>query len=38
MLSCCAVNFCRLPKRTFEEVSEPVEAVPIQPISVPKKG
>jgi hypothetical protein len=36
--SCWAVNFCRFPKRTFEEVSEPVEAVPSQPINVPKKG
>ena len=38
MSSCCAVSFCRLPKRTLEEVSEPVEAVPIQPMRVPKKG
>ena len=29
---------CRLPKSTLAEVSEPVEAVPSQPISVPKKG
>jgi len=26
------------PKSTFDAVSEPVIATPIQPISVPKKG
>jgi hypothetical protein len=36
--SCCAVSFCRLPKSTFEDVSEPVDAVPNQPMRVPKKG
>jgi len=36
--SCSAVMRCRLPKRTFEEVSDPVRATPSQPSSVPKKG
>ena len=36
--SCCAVIFCRLPKSTFELVSEPVSATPSQPSSVAKNG
>ena len=36
--SCCAVIFCRPPKRTFEEVSLPVRATPSQPMNAPKKG
>ena len=35
---CWAVIFCRLPKRTLVEVSEPVMAAPRHPRSVPKKG
>jgi len=38
MPSCCAVNFCKLPKSTFDEVSDPVDAIPSHPIRVPKKG
>ena len=33
-----AVMVCKLPKSTLADVSEPVLAVPSQPISVPKKG
>src|SRR6202011_894816 len=36
--SCSEVIFCRLPKRMFDAVSEPVSATPSQPSSVPKKG
>src|SRR5713101_8066970 len=36
--SCVAVIFCKLPNRTFDEVSEPVSATPSQPSIVPKKG
>jgi hypothetical protein len=35
---CSAVIFCRLPKSTFDAVSEPVNATPNHPRSVPKKG
>src|SRR5437764_10246243 len=38
MPSCSDVIFCRLPNRMFEAVSEPVNATPSQPSSVPKKG
>ena len=30
--------FCRLPNNTFDAVSEPVNATPSQPSSVPKNG
>ena len=33
-----AVKVCRLPNRTLEAVSEPLLAVPIHPIRVPKNG
>jgi hypothetical protein len=33
-----AVMVCRLPNRTFDEVSDPVNATPNQPSSVPKNG
>ena len=33
-----AVILCRLPKNTLAEVSEPVLAVPSQPMSVPKQA
>ena len=36
--SCSAATFCIPPNSTFDAVSEPVMATPIQPISVPKKG
>ncbi len=36
--SCVAVIFCRLPKSTFDDVSDPVSATPSQPSSVPKSG
>src|SRR5246127_5017594 len=36
--SCSEVIFCRLPNRMFEAVSDPVNATPSQPSSVPKKG
>src|SRR6478609_11825199 len=36
--SCSAVIFCRLPNSTFEAVSDPVNATPNQPSSVPKNG
>src|SRR4051812_43378693 len=36
--SCSEVIFCRLPKSTFEAVSDPVNATPSQPSSVPKNG
>src|SRR6266567_2620776 len=36
--SCPAATFCIPPKRTFDAVSDPVIATPIQPIRVPKKG
>src|SRR3954453_24094686 len=36
--SCSEVIFCRLPKSTFDAVSDPVSATPNQPSSVPKKG
>src|ERR1700724_1382831 len=36
--SCSEVIFCRLPKSTFDAVSDPVRATPSQPSSVPKKG
>src|SRR6478735_5104872 len=36
--SCSEVIFCRLPNRMFDEVSEPVNATPNHPSSVPKKG
>ena len=36
--SCCAVIFCRLPKSTFELVSEPVSATPSQPSIAAKNG
>src|SRR5579863_10462430 len=32
------VIFCRLPNKMFEAVSDPVNATPSQPSSVPKKG
>ena len=35
---CRAVICCKLPNSTFEEVSDPVLAVPTHPISVPKNG
>src|SRR5580658_84198 len=34
----CAVADCNLPKRAFEEVSEPVIKVPSQPRTGAKKG
>src|SRR3954453_15055085 len=36
--SCSEVIFCRLPNSTFDAVSDPVNATPNQPSSVPKKG
>src|SRR3954452_25278641 len=36
--SCSDVIFCKLPNSTLEAVSEPVNATPNQPSSVPKKG
>ena len=36
--SCSAVTFCRLPKRTLEEVSLPVSATPSQPMIGEKNG
>jgi hypothetical protein len=36
--NCSAVTRCRLPKSTFEAVSEPVSATPSQPSRVPKNG
>ena len=33
-----AVIFCKLPKSTLEEVSEPVRATPSQPSIAPKNG
>src|SRR5215468_7058073 len=36
--SCCDVIFCRLPKRMFDAVSEPVRATPNHPSRVPKNG
>src|SRR5690348_2128189 len=36
--SCCAVIFCKPPKRTLDDVSLPVRATPSQPINEPKKG
>src|SRR4051794_36782455 len=36
--SCSEVIFCRLPKSTFEAVSDPVSATPSQPSRVPKNG
>src|SRR3954471_13938332 len=36
--SCSEVIFCRLPNRMFDAVSDPVNATPSQPSSVPKKG
>src|ERR1700730_17582117 len=38
MPSCSDVIFCRLPNRTFDAVSDPVNATPNQPSSVPKNG
>ena len=35
---CSALMRCRLPKRTLDDVSEPVSATPSQPSSVPKNG
>ena len=36
--SCSAETFCRLPKSTFDDVSEPVSATPSQPSIAPKNG
>src|SRR5258708_20371698 len=36
--NCSDVIFCRFPNSTFDAVSEPVNATPNQPSSVPKKG
>src|SRR3954469_10474087 len=36
--SCSEVIFCKLPKSTFEAVSDPVSATPNQPSRVPKNG
>jgi hypothetical protein len=36
--SCSADTFCRLPKRTLEEVSLPVRATPNHPIRGEKNG
>jgi len=36
--TCDAVIFCRLPNKTFDEVSDPVNATPNQPSIVPKNG
>src|SRR5690349_15812053 len=36
--SCSDVILCRLPNRMFEDVSDPVNATPNQPSSVPKNG
>ena len=36
--SCSAVMRCRLPKSTFDDVSDPVRATPSHPRSVPKNG
>src|SRR3954471_23851733 len=36
--SCSEVIFCRLPNSTLDAVSDPVNATPNQPSSVPKKG
>src|SRR5258708_29497590 len=36
--SCSEVNYCRLPNRMLEAVSDPVSATPNQPSSVPKNG
>src|SRR3984957_10942646 len=36
--NCCDVIFCRLPNNTLEAVSDPVNATPSQPSSVPKNG
>src|SRR6266851_10243107 len=36
--NCSDVIFCRLPNSTLEAVSDPVNATPSQPSSVPKKG
>lgn len=38
MLSCCAANFCKLPKITFDEVSAPVDAASIYPMSFRRRG
>src|SRR5215216_6838195 len=35
---CWAVTFCRLAKRAFEEVSEPVSATPSHPMNEAKNG
>ncbi len=37
-MSCCAVTRCRLPKRTFDDVSLPVNATPSQPMIGEKNG
>src|SRR5712692_10262900 len=36
--NCCAVIFCKQPKRAFDEVSLPVSATPSHPMNVPKNG
>ena len=36
--SCSAVIFCRLPKSTFDDVSDPVSATPSHPSMAPKNG
>src|SRR4051794_17107924 len=36
--SCSEVIFCKLPNSTLEAVSDPVNATPSQPSSVPKNG
>src|SRR6476620_4328973 len=38
MPSCSAVTRCKPPKRTFDDVSEPVSVTPSQPMSVPNSG
>src|SRR4030088_3516741 len=36
--SCSAVIFCKPPKSTFDQASEPVTATPSHPSSAPKNG
>src|SRR5215217_6130558 len=36
--NCSEVIFCRFPKSTLDAVSDPVNATPNQPSSVPKNG
>src|ERR1700730_7905984 len=36
--NCSAVIFCKPPKSTFDEVSEPVTATPSHPSRAPKNG